>query len=453
MTNNKKAELINETNLRYSAYRFCKGIKQIISCPRKQIGVLVILALALLCHVLIKHSFNGNPIEGTLKAGAQLLNASITLIGLLCYVLYHGTPKDAYKAHNNLTRIGFCNAAGEVPLLLKSYPFRSRATFRQIDCLEFLACGIDKSIWENKKTAIEAALNILIAKIEEIDGKQRIRLYAVPIEQGLNDKIIWNNLMLNTEIPICKVILGESLLEQVVVDLNVTPHLLIGGSTGSGKTVLLRLILMQLLAKNDIDVTIADFKGGVDFSAHWQNHPRCRMIFERSELLAYLNSLVDELNRRKALFASKDDCNNIFDFNVNPLYTLNDAEPLHRLVFAVDEVAEVLDKTGLSKEEKEQVAQIESRIATIARLSRAFGIHLILATQRPDANILSGQIKNNIGYRVCGRADNVLSMIILDNTAAADEIPSDAQGRFIDSNGVVFQGYWFNESAVKWEVR
>lgn len=174
------------------------------------------------------------------------------------------------------------------------------------------------------------------------------------------------------------------------------------------------------------------------------------MIFDRATLLTYLNYLVDELNQRKALFASKDDCNNIFDFNVNPLYTLNDTEPLHRIVFAVDEVAEILDKTGLSKEEKEQVAQIESRIATIARLGRAFGIHLILATQRPDANIVSGQIKNNITYRICGRADNVLSMIILDNTTAADEIPSDAQGRFIDSNGTVFQGYWFDESSVDW---
>lgn len=450
MTNNKKAELISETTLRYAIYRFGEGIKQIKSNYRKQAGVLVILALALLCHVLTKHIFTGNPIEGTLNVGVQLLNASITLIGLLCYVLYHGTPKAAYRTHNSLSRIGFCNAAGEVPLLLREYPYRGRATFRQVDCLEFLACGIDKSIWENKKTAIEAALNVHLAKVEEIEGKQGIRLYTVPADQGLADKIIWQDTMLNTQIPVCKIALGQSLLEQVIVDLNVTPHLLIGGSTGSGKTVLLRLILMQLLRKQNVDVTIADFKGGVDFSAHWKNHPNCQMIFDRATLLTYLNYLVDELNQRKALFASKDDCNNIFDFNVNPLYTLNDTEPLHRIVFAVDEVAEILDKTGLSKEEKEQVAQIESRIATIARLGRAFGIHLILATQRPDANILSGQIKNNIGYRVCGRADNVLSMIILDNTSAADEIPSDAQGRFIDSNGTVFQGYWFDESSVDW---
>lgn len=108
-------------------------------------------------------------------------------------------------------------------------------------------------------------------------------------------------------------------------------------------------------------------------------------------------------------------------------------------------VAELLDKTGRSKEEKEQLGQIENRLATLARLGRAFGIHLILATQRPDANILPGQIKNNLDFRVCGRADNVLSQIILDNTSAADQIPKDARGRFITGGGTVFQGYLFDE--------
>ena len=98
------------------------------------------------------------------------------------------------------------------------------------------------------------------------------------------------------------------------------------------------------------------------------------------------------------------------------------------------------------------MAQIESRIATIARLGRAFGIHLLLATQRPDANILCGQIKNNISHRICGRADNVLSGIILDSTAAAEEIPSDARGRFIDNNGVIFQAYWFDEANIDWNA-
>ena len=116
-------------------------------------------------------------------------------------------------------------------------------------------------------------------------------------------------------------------------------------------------------------------------------------------------------------------------------------------IFACDELAEMLDKTGLSKEQKETVNKIEGLLSTIARQGRAFGIHLILATQRPDSTILNGQIKNNINCRICGRADNVLSMIILDNTNAADLIPEDAQGRFLLKGGSMFQAYRFDDAA------
>ena len=72
------------------------------------------------------------------------------------------------------------------------------------------------------------------------------------------------------------------------------------------------------------------------------------------------------------------------------LDTYNEAtgEGLPRLVFACDEVAEMLDKTGADNERKKLLAQIENKLSTIARQGRAFGIHLILATQRPDATII-----------------------------------------------------------------
>ena len=105
----------------------------------------------------------------------------------------------------------------------------------------------------------------------------------------------------------------------------------------------------------------------------------------------------------------------------------------------------MLDKTGLSKDDKAEVAAIENLLSTIARQGRAFGIHLILSTQRPDSNILSGQIKSNIDYRVCGRADLVLSQIILDKGDAHDRIAKNAQGRFINNDDILFQAYWFDE--------
>ena len=105
-----------------------------------------------------------------------------------------------------------------------------------------------------------------------------------------------------------------------------------------------------------------------------------------------------------------------------------------RLVFACDEVAELLDRTGRSKEDKERLNQIENRLATLARLGRAFGIHLMLATQRPDANILPPRSRTTwiSGYAA---GPTVFNGIILDNTSAAEQMPKDARGRFIRGGG------------------
>ena len=121
---------------------------------------------------------------------------------------------------------------------------------------------------------------------------------------------------------------------------------------------------------------------------------------------------------------------------------------MKRLIFACDEVAEVLDKTGMDKAQSARISQIESRLATIARLGRAFGIHLILATQRPDAQLIPGQIRNNLDCRICGRAERVLSELVLDSAAAAEQIPKDARGRFLLYDGTVFQAYWLDEGKI-----
>lgn len=118
---------------------------------------------------------------------------------------------------------------------------------------------------------------------------------------------------------------------------------------------------------------------------------------------------------------------------------------MKRIIVVCDEVAEVLDKTYLDKEQKALVSQVESMLSTIARQGRAFGVHLFLATQRPDSEVLKGQIKNNIDCRICGRCDSVLSKIILDNTDGAEKVPKDKQGFFLTNTGVLFKAYYFDD--------
>ena len=355
---------------------------------------------------------------------AYLIVGGAVLAVLMVY------PFGRKAAQDQLRSIGLVNRAEMVPELLRK---RQDKEHPRVTVWEFRNQSIPLAVWEEKQAALEAALDVSIVKIIYGKSRSRVLIYAAPTQTSLPDILRWSDSYLSSDSFVLT--LGESLLGPVTVNLAHIPHILLGGSTGSGKSVLLKLLLMQAIHKGAA-VCIADFKGGVDFPAAWRE--TCRMCFEEQDLLNVLTGLVEELKRRKRDF-SEAGCPDIDRYNRAT------GKSLERLIFACDEVAEVLDRTGADSEQKKLLGQIENRLATIARLGRAFGIHLIIATQRPDANIIPGQIKNNMDFRVCGRADSVLSQIILDNTSAADQIPKDARGRFITGDGTVFQGYLFDE--------
>ena len=341
------------------------------------------------------------------------------------------TPIGRRSIQEKLKSIGLVNHADAVPELKSKRKDKQNS---KISVWEFTSQGIPLKVWKDKKEDIETALDITIVKMKNGSGKSRVLIHAVPAVSDLPDMIKWKDKFLYQQSFILN--LGGSFTGPVTVDLSRVPHILLGGATGSGKSVLLKLLLMQANKKGAI-VCIADFKGGVDFPPVW--HKECRMCFEEQSTLELLTELVGELERRKQLLKASG-LPNIDHHNAAT------GDNLKRYIFACDELAEMLDKTGLTKEQKEIVVKIEGLLGTIARQGRAFGIHLILATQRPDSAILNGQIKNNINCRICGRADNVLSMIILDKTDAADQIPEDAQGRFLLHDGTMFQAYWFDDT-------
>lgn len=350
-------------------------------------------------------------------------------LGIIVYLsalTYVDGPLGPLVVRGNLERIGLVNRKGEAPFLLRKSNDPNTPNGM---ILLFEDRGIPFETWEEKRAEIEAAFNIFVVKI--IPGKNRrlVEVYAVPAGMGLPDKIIWSPEYLSpTEFIL---ILGQGLSGLVTVDLTKIPHILLGGSTGSGKTILLKLLLRQCVEK-DASLYIADFKGGLDFPG-WEHI--CHMVCDDVSLYYMLQELAGELETRKEVLRHAG-CANLQEYNTKVRHIYK------RIVFACDEVAEVLDKTGRNKEDKERIDTIIGYLSTIARQGRAVGIHLILSTQRPDASILVGQIKNNIDCRICGRSDNVLSQIVIDSTDAADAIPKDAQGRFIMGDGTVFQAFW-----------
>ena len=430
MTNNEKFQIKRRTARR----NFWAGLCSTPDLPIKLLGVLLYLigavfvlgkqetiraygeSIPLMSPVFLAAMQNAVP--------AYLIAGGIALAALMVY------PFGKQAAKDQLQSIGLTDNAGMVPELLRK---RKDKEHPNVTVWEFRNQGIPLETWEAKWSAIEAALDITIVKLSYGRSKSRVLLHAVPSRCDLPAVLPWKDKYLSPDSFVLA--FGESQMGPVEVNLAHIPHILLGGSTGSGKSVLLKLLLIQAVKKGAV-VCIADFKGGVDFPPIW--HEKCRMCFDEAELPGMLDMLTAAIESRKALFKQVG-CPNLDEY----IKATGDRQP--RLIFACDEVAEVLDKTGRSKEDKERLSQIENKLATIARQGRAFGVHLILATQRPDATILPGQIRNNMDFRVCGRADSVLSQIILDNTSAADQIPKDAKGRFILHDGTVFQGYLFDE--------
>lgn len=360
----------------------------------------------------------------------KVISVISIMIGSPIILYFFGTPRQAWRVDPMMSRICVRNGIGETPCLISV----DIGPDGKVKKYRFLGYGIPVSFYEDHVTEIEAALNVSIAKIVQGPNRRYVDISLVDYRNAMENVIFWDDRFISDDEFV--LVLGEGLLGQVTIDLNKIPHMLIGGSTGSGKSVLLKTVLYQC-AKKGSKVYIADFKGGVDFNRGWAIDTE--IITSIDNLLPVLSEIIKKLEERKRLFYEAGAVN-------IANYRLKTSKQMERIIFACDEIAELLDKSGLDKTTKEKVMQAESMISTIARQGRAFGINLILATQRPDANILSGQIRNNIDYRVCGRADDVLSKIVLDNTEASERIPKYEQGLFLNHENELFRAYLFDDS-------
>ena len=427
MTNLNNNELSSRTNLHNFCHTVKAGLHNATTYPRKLYGMLALLLLGAVLCMAIYWPYRFPSVLGSIMT----VPAAVTY---LCWIAISaaivGYVPGALEMQHNFARIGFTNSAGEAPYLIPKEQQGNIVTYT------YRCTGFPTSLWIDNQLKLESALNMLIASVKEGDDRRTVSLCCVPPEHAF-ETAEWNNryIYYNED---NLLLLGRGLTGDVIVDIDKTPHILIGGNTGSGKSIMMKCMLWQTIQQADV-VYVADFKGGVDFSCGWKEF--VYLVTDEKKLLELLNRLAETLEERKRLFKEVEAAN-ITEYREKA------GDYMQRIVFACDEVAELLDRTGADKERRELLAQIEARLALIARQGRAFGIHLILATQRPDANILPGQIKNNMNIRVCGRADTTLSTIIIGDGRAAEQIPHDAQGRFIMEDGTVFQAYYFNDDVV-----
>lgn len=223
----------------------------------------------------------------------------------------------------------------------------------------------------------------------------------------------------------------------VSIDFSQLPHWLLAAATGMGKTQLALLILYQLSQKG-YDIYLADYKG-VDFGPEYRKTGH--YADDDAALEQMLDSVVHELNHRRTEFSIAG-CANLEE------YVQTTGEELHRIVVILDETSMILDTTGRDKDGKAVVASITNKLLAIGRLGRALGIHLLVATQRPDVGSVPGSLKAQLDGRICGHtADAQSSIVILDDGSAA-KLPA-IPGRFIIRNGSgsdeIIQAYYYHQ--------
>ena len=195
-----------------------------------------------------------------------------------------------------------------------------------------------------------------------------------------------------------------------VTDLKKLPHLLIAGTTGSGKSVGINGMILSLLYKNSpdqlrllmIDPKMLEFSSYNDIP-----HLLTPVITKPKQAIAALNNMVVEMERRYELMAETR-TKNIENYNEKMNKT--DGESFPYIVVIIDELSDLMMTSG---------KDVEISIARLAQKSRACGIHLIVATQRPSVDVVTGLIKANLPSRISYRVGQKIdSKIILDQMGA-----------------------------------
>ena len=241
------------------------------------------------------------------------------------------------------------------------------------------------------------------------------------------------------------VVLGKDILGKAqLIDLVKTPHMLIAGATGSGKSVCVNSLILSILYKRsfkDVKMILVDPK--VVELKLYNNIPHLLtpVITEPKKAIQALQYCLCEMERRYALLDGLG-VRDISSYNERIKERDICTEKLPYIVVIIDEFADLMATSG---------KELENIVARLTAMSRAVGIHLVLATQRPSTNVITGLIKANIPSRIAFMvASRIDSQIIIDGVgaekllgrgdmlyaSAVDPAPIRIQGTYVDDNEV-----------------
>lgn len=339
---------------------------------------------------------------------------------------------------DNFYRADIVNGNKETPIFLHKYP---NPNDLKSQIAVFFPNGTDKNMWYKK---LDGLSNSFIGKyVNGVEQKGKIfRACLSKTKFTNNPSIVWNNkLLINDD---RKIILGKNDFgKNEILDFSLNPHVKIGAETGGGKTTLQKLILAQALQQGDT-VLVADLKG-VDYTGIWQKLDKCVVVNNIPALHEELFKVMDEFTARKR------EMHRAGVSDVDKLNKRLKHKKYNRILVVIEEASDVLmpEATRKKHEYADMLEDIERNLTIIAKQGRFANINLFINCQRPDARSINPDINSNLGFRICGKADDILSNIVLNNSEAAERIPSDSKGFFVDGKHHLFQSYYIeNEDKI-----
>ena len=254
------------------------------------------------------------------------------------------------------------------------YPILKRKSEKE-DCTlyEFtLPAGLDVEDFQANQTAIEQYIGC------DVDIEYGFKNLLITVyDCGEKDAYIYEPVKVKSEL---ELIIGyDKHGKLLTADLTQDePHLFVAGETGSGKSTAIRAMITNLILYCNADIYLCDLKNGVEFSIF----RKCRKVIQfarnMDDLKKMLKSITVEMDRRYVLFG--DDCPDIREYN-----KIHKSNKLRRQIFIIDEYATLMADKDL-----------QAYLINLSAKARSAGIHLILATQRPSADVMDSRIKANV---------------------------------------------------------
>jgi len=269
-----------------------------------------------------------------------------------------------------------------------------------------LSSGVRVAQVEQLSKDISYVLGSTQVRLELIEGKNAIGVEVPNKSVGLVSikDILASSDFSNSKNPLT-VAIGKNLNDDVVVgDISTMPHLLIAGSTGSGKSVCLNALLTSLLFRahpDEVKLILVDMKR-VELNMY-NSIPHMLIPSAIKDLPQVINALkwMEHEMRRRYDVLEGQGVNNIGLYHSLPSYKDGALERMPYIIMVIDEAADLLTR---GKKE------VEASIQSLSSLARACGIHIVLATQRPSVDVITGVIKTNftvrIAFKVSSRGDS-----------------------------------------------